>query len=72
LLDFKRNVLYRYEETGNSASARNRQENWRNVALKNHPCLSDEGASLDDLSEMKSIFRFLGAAAAFFAYFFEL
>jgi hypothetical protein len=61
-----------FADTGSSASARNREENWQNEALKNYPCLSDEGANLDDFSEKKTIFRFLGAAAAFFAYFFEL
>jgi hypothetical protein len=49
-----------------------REKNYRSVALKSRPCLSDEGASLDGFSEAQIIFSFLSTAAAFFVYFFGL
>jgi len=49
-----------------------RLENYRSVALKSRPCLSDEGASLDGFSVTQIIFSFLSTAAVFFVYFFGL
>jgi hypothetical protein len=40
-----------------------REKNYRSVALKSRPCLSDEGVSLDGFSETQIIFSFLSTAA---------
>ena len=40
-----------------------REKNYRSVALKSRPCLSDEGASLDGFSVMQIIFSLLSTAA---------
>ena len=40
-----------------------RKKNYRSVAFKSSPCLSDEGASLDGFSVMQIIFSFLSTAA---------
>ena len=45
-----------------------RKKNYRSVAFKSRPCLSDEGASLDGFSVMQIIFSFLSTAAINFLF----
>jgi hypothetical protein len=48
-----------------------REKNYRSVALKSRPCLSDKGASLDGFSQLNASFSSeAGGVLIFFASFF--